>query len=493
MVRQLLLNQKDWNKTALYVGDQQISFAVLKEKALTVQAQLMSNQGGNVAIFLSNGGDYISAFFGVLMAGMTVFPLNIQLTGCEITPLLEQASVHTIITSKAHHEVVTLAAAKAVNPPLVLCIEDLPAGTTEPRELPPAVDADEVMVLLTTSGTTGKAKLVQLSERNIASCVQGYIDDMDYEKLPASQIRYILATPFSTAYGVMIITLCMMSSYPIVVLPPVITLDMVYKAIERYRVTHFEGGPSINVMMAQMADRPLPYDISSLLYVGVGGSKTTADTLRILMKAYPGVDFWCGYGMTEASPLITKPHKKTNPDKLDAVGTPITGVAVMIATDGGITDTPHIRGEILVKGPTVMLGYYNNEEETNRIIKNGYLYTGDIGYLDEDGYLYICGRKKHVIMARGFSVYVEEVEASISNCNLVKDCLVYGETDETGNEIVCAKVVPVSPEIRAEQIHTYCQAHLAGYKQPRRVQLVAAIKKTATNKVERDAAINGCD
>lgn len=129
-----------------------------------------------------------------------------------------------------------------------------------------------------------------------------------------------------------------------------------------------------------------------------------------------------------------------------------------------------------------MLGYYENEEETNKVIKNGFLYTGDIGYLDEDGYLYICGRKKNVIMVRGFSVYAEEIESCILNSRLVRDCCVYGSRDELGNETVCADVVPASGQIGEEELRAYCRKHLSGYKQPRKIQVVEELEKTTTGK-----------
>ena len=146
-----------------------------------------------------------------------------------------------------------------------------------------------------------------------------------------------------------------------------------------------------------------------------------------------------------------------------------------------MTSEPYIRGEIVVKGPNVMLGYYQNEEETRKILKNGFLYTGDIGYLDDEGYLYICGRKKNVIIVRGFNVYPEEVEACILDSRLAADCVVYGETDAGGDEFVCADIVPAE-QVREEDIRAYFRAHLSAHKQPRKIRLLSSIEKTATGK-----------
>ncbi len=189
--------------------------------------------------------------------------------------------------------------------------------------------------------------------------------------------------------------------------------------------------------------------------------------------------------MTEAAPLITK-CSKISLEKLDSVGKAIKGVEISIEADGVITDVPYTNGEILVKGPNVMSGYFRNEEETKKVLKHGYLYTGDLGYLDEDGYLYICGRKKNVIIVRGFNVYPEEVEACILNSLLVNDCVVYGETDPLGIETVCADIVPADPLVSQEkieeEIRAYCKVHLSGFKQPRKIQIVDAIRKTVSGK-----------
>lgn len=485
MIRQLLTEQQDRDKIALIEADTLVTYGMLLSRAAAVQNRLSGIRSKHIAIYLPNGADYMAAFWGTLMAGMAAFPLNVLLTGHEVAPLLAQASVHTVITSEKYRSLMEEAAMTAAAPLDIVCVEELDPYEGDLNFSSVSVDAGETMVLLTTSGTTGKAKIVELTERNVESCALAFIDKVNYEEYHQDEVRLILGTPFSTVYGIMIQSVCLIRSYPLVVLTEAFTLDMFYRAVEAHLVTHYEGGPNVALLMEQTAGRPIPYNISSLKYVGFGGSKTTAATFRKLKQAYPEVLFWPGYGMTEASPLIAKPYKKMNMDKLESVGTAVNGMTIMVVTDAGITNAPYLSGEIIVKGPNVMKGYYNNDEETRKILKNGYLYTGDIGYLDEDGALYISGRKKNVIMAQGFSVYAEEVEACIQDSGLVKDCVVYGETDRQGNETVCADIVPMSPEVQAGQVHGYCKIHLTGYKQPRNIRVVEEIRKTANHKTER--------
>lgn len=479
MIRSLLIKRENWDNIAVIGSKENTSYRKLACKAAAIQYHLLQKPEDNIiAIFLPNGSNYISALFAVIMSGMTAFPLDASMTRHEVIPLLKQAGVQTVITSNKYH-----ALFNKIPKLTIIYTEEIEMGElTCSSEV--ATNTDQPMVLLGTSGTTGRSKLVQLSEKNVLTSVLGYIDRINFEKTNKRDTRFILATPFSSAYGLMILSACLMKSFPIVLLDDVFTLDMFYRKIETYQVTHYEGGVLPLQIMEHMAGRPYPYDISSLQCFSFGGSKVSERMIKNLKRAYVGIDFIQGYGMTEASPLVTK-HEREESKKLDSVGKAIKGVQLAVEADGVITDAPFAKGEVLIKGANVMLGYYGNEEETKKVIKNGYLYTGDIGYLDEEGYLYICGRKKNIIIVRGFNVYPEEVEECILSSSLVKDCIVYGQIDISGNEIVCADVVPITPQINLEDIIQYCSLHLTGYKQPQKINVCDSIRKNTTGKIER--------
>ena len=133
-----------------------------------------------------------------------------------------------------------------------------------------------------------------------------------------------------------------------------------------------------------------------------------------------------------------------------------------------------------------MLGYYNDEKATKEILRDGWLHTGDIGYFDADGYLYICGRKKNMLLIRGFNVYPEEIETCLRGCPLVEDCMVYGRTELPGTDCICADIVPAKDGIPLESVQIWCTEHLADYKRPRNIRFVDKLNKTATGKVKRD-------
>lgn len=484
MIRQLLLNPENKDKIAVIDGNKNILYRDLTQKALALNPYLPIGQMANIAIFLPNSSDYIATLFGIFMLGLTAFPLNTSMTQYEILPLLKQVSAHTVITTKTFDWL--FEEIQICNLPnlQIIYIEDL---SPVEYSVPPVIiniTTTDPLVLLTTSGSTGRVRIVPLTEMNVEASTLGYLDKMDFKHPPVNDVRYILATPFSTAYGLMILSACLMNSFPIILLGEGFTLDAFYKTAAKHKATHYEGGTSLPLLMARTASKIIPYDINLLRHFGFGGSKVSGDTLRLLQNAHPSASFWQGYGMTEAAPLITK-YANTKSQKLDSVGTAIKGIEIAIVADGTVTNTPYMRGEIIAKGPNVMLGYYQNEVETNKVLKNGYLYTGDIGYLDEDGYLYICGRKKNVIIVRGFNVYPEEVESCILNSSLAKECIAYGETDIYGNEIVCADIVPINSDVQIEAIKSYCQTHLSRHKQPQKVQFVTTIKKVPSGKIAR--------
>jgi long-chain acyl-CoA synthetase len=486
MIRTLLLNRENWEKTALIDGEKSLTYGELAGRAFALRTLLPESAGAHAAILLHDGADFIAALFGALMAGMTVMPLSASLTSYEVDSLLGQTSTRILISSKSFLPLLS----EIEDTPEIIYMEELPAPPGEPPQAV-YVDTDAPMLLLATSGTTGRAKIVVLSERNLGSCVLDYYGKMNFDIFAREQVRNILCTPFCSAYALFIISAIMRGGNTIVVPPFPFTLDSFYKAVDRYRITHYEGGAAAILLMERGIGREIPYDIRSLRYLGFGGSGVSGNALRRLVEEYPWMEFWQGYGLTEASPLVTKAYNSFPKEKLDSVGVAAKNMELRIEADGEKTQIPFVRGEIVVKAPSVMLGYYENEAETARVIRDGWLYTGDIGYLDEEGWLYLCGRVRNIILVRGFTVHPEEVETCILSSSLAADCVVYGESDDFGGECVCADVVPKSADVTADDIMIWCRDHLSAYKQPLRVRLTDAISKTSTGKTARTSGEGG--
>jgi long-chain acyl-CoA synthetase len=411
------------------------------------------------------------------MAGMVAFPLNPSLTASEIGPLLEQSDTKIAVSSTVFQEQLEMLGLQQI-----VYVEnlDLPEGQLPTARRQPGLD--EPIALLCTSGTTGSAKIVTLSERNLETCV---LNKKAHGSEDTGSLRFILEIPFSSAYGIFIICAIALHADAIVRTPRVFTLGSLYQTIEQYSVTNIEGASLVIALMANSANEPTPYDIRSLRCCCFGGSGVSLEMQRTLQQSFPWVDFWMGYGMTEASPIIAKHSSRIPEGKLGSVGLPVDGTEVLIEAEGKKTREPHVRGEVVLRGPNVMLGYYKNEAETAKVIEGGWLHTGDIGYLDEDGYLYIIGRIKNVILSRGFTIYPEEVEACIMASGLAADCVVYGVPEPFGSERVCADIVAAYEGCTAQEVQDWCSLRLAGHKQPKRYQLVKEIQRTSTGKPVR--------
>lgn len=487
MIRAMLCNPPKSTSLAMIENDMPVDYNTLIQKAAAIQRQLLTLEGEHVAVFLPNGSDYIAALCAALMCGKTVVPVHATLTSFEIAHLLEQTSTRVIVTCTALGTVLQYAEAEGTDLQLdvhIVYADQCVMDKHKTKLITIEVGKDHPMILSSTSGSTGDSKIVALSENNIIASLTGFMDKLQLEHSEQDRARFIVATPFTSIYGLMVVSLCLFHGFPIIITPEPFTLNRFYRVVQDHQVTHYEGGAVLLLMMEQTAKRSIPYDISSLKKVGFGGSKVSQETIHALCKTFPWITFAQGYGMTEASPLIAK-NTSTAIEKMGSVGTAIMGEEIAIDVAGNITKAPYTEGEIVVSGPNVMLGYYNNPRATSEIIRNGYLYTGDMGYLDEDGFLYICGRKKNIIIIRGHNVFPEEIESCLLNSQLVKDCVVYGQSGSFGEEIICADIIPVHSQVHVDEIQRYLTSHLAHYKSPHKIQFVDYIKKVASGKNER--------
>jgi long-chain acyl-CoA synthetase len=230
------------------------------------------------------------------------------------------------------------------------------------------------------------------------------------------------------------------------------------------------------------------YDLRSLRYICFGGGVVSLTTLKSLMAKMPATGFVQTYGQTECSPRVTALLPEDAIKKLGSVGKPIPGVQVEVVAKDGVLASINEPGEIRVKGKNTSPGYYKRFEETAKIRKGDWLYTGDLGRYDTEGYIWLVGRNKNVIISGGLKVYPEEVEAILGTHPLVHETIVRGESDPVLGEIPVADVV-CKPGCRSEQfsqkLFVFMKARLAAYKIPRRIHLRETLDKTATGKLRR--------
>jgi long-chain acyl-CoA synthetase len=239
--------------------------------------------------------------------------------------------------------------------------------------------------------------------------------------------------------------------------------------IQRDKVTHFAAVPTMYLTMLNHPDRA-KYDLSSLRTCGSGGAPMPVETLDTWQKHY-NFQIQEGYGLTETSPTATWSQGPVKP-KAGSCGKAVWGCQIKIVDDQGNTLPPNKEGEVLIRGVNVMKGYYKQPEATAQILKNGWFYSGDIGKLDEEGYLYIVGRKKDMILRGGFNIYPREIEELLYEHPAVAEAAVVGvKHEELGEEIKA--VVYLKPGSRAteDEIQAYCKERIAAFKYPRIVEI----------------------
>jgi fatty-acyl-CoA synthase len=353
----------------------------------------------------------------------------------------------------------------------------------------PYGNLDQMMGLVPTGGTTGPARGVRVT--NLA---WGTMTEMaiNYWKGDVDDPVCLCTAPLSHAAGVVAFTMFALGGTNVVL--PGFDATQVLRAIDRYRVTHLFLPPT--AFYALLADPDATrFNYSSLRVFLLAGSPVSPDKLKQGVEVF-GPCMCQSYGQTEAPMLLTFLDARTvaaaaagdHPERLRSCGRPTVAVRLAIMDDAGHILPPHQPGEIVARGTLVSGGYHNLPEATAEIRSHGWHHTGDVGYFDEHGYVYIVDRKKDMIISGGFNVYCAEVEAGIMALPQVQECAVIGVPDDKWGEAVRALVVVRHGESLTESaIIAHCKAKLGGVKSPKSVEFVAEIPKTPAGKFDRKA------
>jgi long-chain acyl-CoA synthetase len=353
-------------------------------------------------------------------------------------------------------------------------LSDLPSVQLSP---------DDTAVILYTSGTTGRPKGVMLSHRNlVANAVsgRGVGGDEDPQAAESQGETHLAILPLAHAFGLVASNVAYLNGARIVMLPRFDT-TAVFSAIERYRVSGFAGVPAMFVALLHSPDAD-KYDTSSLQYCVSGSAPLPVAVLEAFEKKF-GCRILEGYGLSEATAALTG-HNREMPRKPGSVGRPLPGVEIRIV-DENDQDVPVGEvGEIIARGPNIMQQYYNLPEETAAAMRNGWLHTGDMGRMDEDGYIYVVERKKDLIIRGGFNIYPRDVEEVLNRHPAVIESAVVGIPSERMGEEVKAFVVTREP-VDAETLKAFCREYLANYKTPSEIEFVDSLPRNLVGKIDK--------
>jgi long-chain acyl-CoA synthetase len=475
--------------------------------------------GDRVAVMLPNNPQFVIAAYGIWKAGGVLVQTNPLYKGRDLVFNLKDSGARfAVALSRLYREVhaarphTDLQAVVVTNlhdffptrfrllygllkakkegdvmpdgPGIIPYAEMLRAPRLEQR---PTVSPDDPAVLQYTGGTTGIPKAAMLTHRNLVSnCLQcrAWLPD-----LVEGQERLLSVAPFFHVYGM---TVCMnlsvvVAATNIMLLMRLFDAKTVAEAVPKYQPTIFPGAPAMYLAINQLRDVE-KYDLKSIRAC-VSGSAALPVEVQRRFEELTGGRLVEGYGMSEASPL-THGNPIHGMRKAGSIGVPVPSTdAKIVDLETGTRDLPSGEvGELVVRGPQVMKGYWNSPEETGRTVRNGWLYTGDIARADEDGFFYIEDRKKDMVNIGGFKVFPREIEEVLYQHPKVKDVAVAGVHHRIRGEILVAHVVPKDGgDARAlkRELRAYAAQQLSAYKVPRRFEIVSEIPKTFIGKALR--------
>ncbi|GAB3746761.1 long-chain-fatty-acid--CoA ligase [Nocardiopsis nanhaiensis] len=489
--------QANPDKPLCHINDLEFSYAQVDEisgRVATALLDLGLEAGDRVAVQLPNLPQFLFTYFGIIKAGLVLVPLNPLLKAPETAYQLSDSGARVFVTFEmfAEEAVRAVELTESAEKPRTYVVnlpgnDERPEGTRHYDELyfaedigePVPTASDDTAVLLYTSGTTGKPKGAELTHFQLyMNCTVGgevfefRDDDVGLAVLPLFHI-FGLSSVLNVAvrYG------------GTVALVPRFEIAAAVEAMERHRCTIFAGVPTMyqELLNTDTSDRDL-----SALRVGVsGGDSMPGEVMRDFEEKFPGVVILEGYGLSETSAGATF-NISAEQRKVGSIGKPLWGVGVRIVDDEDrpLPPGPDHVGEIVVRGHNVMKRYWNRPEATEEALRGGWFHTGDLGYADEEGYLFVVDRKKDLVIRGGYNVFPREVEEVLYEHPEVTAAAVIGRADERlGEEIVAC--VSLAPDAKAAEpdLVAFCKERLAGYKYPREVLIMDELPVGPTGKI----------
>lgn len=474
------------DKACLLVGGRTVRYREVDAESARVAAGLLSlglERGDTVAVQLPNSADFVFAYFAIMRAGLVMVPMNPLLREQEIGHLLADSGARAVLTGSPHPEEV--AAAAGAVPVFVAEGVALPDGCRPLRELyadEPFRDvvptsSEDTAVLLYTSGTTGRPKGAELTHLQLVfnAISSGALFGFGPDDVSLAVV------PFFHVYGLSLIGVAVRYVSTITVMER-FEAQAALEVMERDRVSIMFGVPTMYHALLQQDTSER--DLSAFRLAVSGGAAIPGEILRTVEERF-GVLLLEGYGLSESCATATF-NRSAEDRRFLSIGKPIWGVDVVVVDEDGrrLPPGPDHVGELVVRGHNVMKGYRNNPEATAEALRDGWLHTGDLGYEDEDGYLFVVDRLKDLVIRGGYNVYPREIEEVLYTHPAISEAAVIGRPDDRlGEEVVAVVVLRPGRETTEAEVVAFCKERLAAYKYPREVRIVADLPKGSTGKI----------
>jgi long-chain acyl-CoA synthetase len=476
-------------KAAIVWNDKEYSFKDLDSMSNKFAHALLEKgltKGDRVCIFMQNSPEFVVSHFGIIKAGCITVPLNVMYRKRELVHMVNDSGATVMVTSEGNLPYVLEVRndLKSLRE-IIVTSSNVPEGCLSfYRLLENGVDKptdvrnadDDVAVICYTSGTTGSAKGAMITHSNFISNISTLSQLWEL----TDRDKLMMALPMFHVHGLGIAVHGMVYCGYTMVLLERFDAKKVMEGIDKYKCTVFMGVPTMYIKLLELDD--CKYDLSSMRLWTVGSAPMPVDAMEKFKERY-GFELLERYGMTETAVVIASNPLKGK-RKPGSVGLPIPGVEVKIVDDEDNPLPVNEVGEIVVRGPNVMKGYWNRPQETEEAFRNGWFHTGDLGKIDEEGYLHIVGRKKEMIISGGFKVFPREVEEVLHTHPKVKEVAVVGIPDPVRGESVKAYIVLKDGTTATEkELDEYCRNNLAAFKVPRIYEFVSSIPRTPSGKI----------
>jgi acyl-CoA synthetase (AMP-forming)/AMP-acid ligase II len=486
-------------REAVVCGSVRLSYAQLTERVHRLAQAFFDlglANGARLAVLGTNCHRYLECYLAASASGTVLVPLNHRLAPRELAEILTDSEASVLVIDPRF--LTTLEAIRSDLPLLqriVVLADSAPDGaiayekllesapTSPPRATPR--DPEDVLYLFYTSGTTGRPKGVMLSERSITFAVETCLNSVRFTA--ADRYLHSVSLGHRAAIGFLLGTLigggcvCLTDFEP----------DRCLSQLEHERITVTALVPTMINLVLNATD-PRAYDLSTWRLLIYGASPMPEQLMRQAMRTL-GVGLLQSYGMTElttATMLMPDDHVLEAPTelvrRLKSAGRPVAGVDVRVVDEHDDDVACGEVGEIIVRGPCMMTGYWKQPEASAEALRDGWMHTGDMGMLDSDGYLYLVDRKKDMIISGGENVYSTEVESVLYQHPAVLEAAVIGVPDPMWVEGVKAIVaLKHGQHVSADDLRSFCRERIAGYKVPRTVDFMESLPKTATGKISK--------
>ncbi|NLA05471.1 MAG: long-chain fatty acid--CoA ligase [Firmicutes bacterium] len=491
------------DRTALIFIAERVTYREMMENIDRVAAAYNAaglQKGDRIALMLPNCFAFVYSFYAAMKQGLVVAQLNPLLTARELGFIVRDSDARMLIAADVAYPTIkqTMLDQDIENLVIVpLTGQELDEGTTlfedflqQDAPVPPAAEIDpenDLAALQYTGGTTGFPKGVMLSHFNLIANAEMTREVMQQwlDKFSGKEIFCMALLPFFHSYGM---TCCLTTSLTVpagLILVPQFNADLIFFLIEQYQPAMFPGVPTAFIALMNHPEIQ-DHDIGSI-DICISGADALPVEVMEQFEQKTGASILEGYGLSEASP-ITHCNPFYGMRKPGSIGMPYPDTDCKIVDpEEGKRELPiGEEGELIIKGPQVMSGYWNRPNDTAVALRNGWLYTGDIARMDQDGYFYIVDRKKDVIIYGGYNIYPREVEEVLFEHPKVAEAVCIGVPEKFFGEVVKAFVVPKEGvEVTAEEIIEFCKPRLIKYKVPRQVEFRTELPKTLVGKYLR--------